>query len=54
MEGGKTKTDGRREAARGNQHRSDLVGGVRRKSLALMMRSGVRGALERWNSVNYA
>ncbi len=54
MEFGETKTDGRREAARGIQRRSDLVGGFRRFSFALMMRFGVRGALEGWNLANYA
>jgi hypothetical protein len=48
------RDEDRREAARGNQRRSDLVGGFRRFSFALMMRFGVRGALEGWNSANYA
>ena len=52
MEGCKTKTDGRREAARGNQLKSELVGGFRQNSLNLMMRYGVRGDLEGWNSAN--
>ena len=52
MEGGKTKTDGRREAARDNQLKSELVGGFRQKSSHLMMGYGVRGALEGWNSAN--
>ena len=52
MEGGKTKTDGRREAANAHQIKSDLVGGSWRTSLCEMMRYGILRVLDGRNSAN--
>ena len=52
MEGGRTKTDGRREAANAHQIKSDLVGGSWQTSLQEMLRYGVLKVLDGWNSAN--
>lgn len=51
MEGGKSKTNGRREAANGHQIKSDFVGGSWLTSLQNMLGYGVLGALDGWNLV---
>ena len=52
MEGGKTKTDGRREAANAHQFKSDLVGGSWLTSLRDVLRYGVLRVLDGWDLVN--